>query len=66
MDINPQNMADAINNARAREQREQAKVDAERRVRYMQQRRHDARSRGYRGPLTRDEAARAALRRFVD
>lgn len=66
MDNRVINMANAINNRKMREQREQDKKDAEARVRYLAGRRRDARSRGYRGPLTREEASKRALAALQD
>jgi hypothetical protein len=40
------------------------KPQAEARQRYMEARRRDAAKNGYRGPLTREEASRMALRQF--
>jgi hypothetical protein len=62
MDIRVINMANTINNRKMREKREAAERD-ERviRARWMAARRADARSRGYRGPLTREEASQRAL-----
>jgi len=57
------NMAKVINNRKMREQREAAEEDIRvRRARWLAQRRADARSRGYRGPLTREEASQRTLK----
>lgn len=63
MDNQVINMAKTINNRKMREKREAAERD-ERVIRanWMRARRQDARSRGYRGPLTREEASQRALR----
>lgn len=67
MDNHVINMAKTINNRKMREAREAAEQD-ERviRAKWMRARRADARSRGYRGPLTRDEASQRALRALQD
>lgn len=59
------NMAKVINNRNLREARERAEQDIRvRRAAHMRQRRNAARANGYRGPLTREEAARIALQQF--
>lgn len=61
------NMAKVINNRKMREMREAAEQDIRvRRANWMRARRADARSRGYRGPLTREEASQRALRALQD
>jgi hypothetical protein len=59
-------MAKVINNRKMREQREAEREYITRHARWMAQRRADARARGYRGPLTREEASRRALRALQD
>ena len=57
------NTAKVINNRKMREKREAAEQDERvARARWLAGRRADARSRGYRGPLTREEASQRALR----
>lgn len=64
---NPVNMAKAINNRKMREMREKAEQNIRvRRAKLMQARRADARSNGYRGPLTREEASQRTLRALQD
>jgi hypothetical protein len=61
MDNHVLTVAKAVQARKYRELRE----EAERRAQYLSGRRRDARARGYRGPLTREEAARQALRNYV-
>lgn len=60
-------MGKTINNRKMRELREAAEQDERvKRANWMRARRADARSRGYRGPLTREEASQRALRALQD
>lgn len=60
-DISPIAVANVVNRATARKREELSRNS---RARWEQGRRRDARSRGYRGPLTREEASRMALSAF--
>jgi hypothetical protein len=66
MDNTVINMANTINNRKMRERRIAEREQATRHARWMAARRADARSRGYRGPLTREEASQRVLASLQD